>query len=118
MIRRRDPIFVSDARFSARLMGVMAVIFLLAQWGAQAHSYSHDHAYSHDHRVEVAVHSQQTHEDCALCESFAPLLAGVASAPVPLTVPLAPRTRSDDAVATSLCKTSPDSLFDLEPRPP
>jgi hypothetical protein len=105
MIRRRDPIFVSDARFSARVMGVLAVIFLLAQWGAQAH------AYSHDHRVEVAVDIQQTHEGCALCESFAPLLAGVASTPIPLTVPLAPRTPNDDAVATSLCKTPPRLAF-------
>lgn len=75
---------------------LLIILFLLAQAGAHAHGLMHL--------------PDQDHDDdplCTLCLAYAPLAAGMASAPLPALPPRADRFRA----ATTA--TAPNPCFDL-----
>jgi hypothetical protein len=88
-------------KFELRIAVVTAVALLLAQFGAQAHSYSHQHAGS-DTTYQFDAHGKA----CADCLSFAPLLS-TAGTPAPLLVvelngvDPAPTVTTDSLIARS-----------------
>jgi hypothetical protein len=59
--------------FMARLAVVMVAALVLAQWGAQAH------AYSHDKNSESQTDRQSQVKSCPQCPSFAPVLGAAGS---------------------------------------
>jgi hypothetical protein len=88
-----------------RVMWMLGVLLLFAQWGALAHAYSHDHA----PRSAIAKY---THEKaCAECQDFAPLLAGAASGDVSLHVDLPERCLPRDDVAPHFRESSATLAF-------
>jgi hypothetical protein len=68
---RRFRVRATGSRRRVPLLGLLGAFLLFAQWGALAHTYSHDRAPGF-----AAIHNAET--ICAECPSFAPLLGGAA----------------------------------------
>ncbi len=81
MSGRSLHVSLTRARALTRVMWALGMLLLLAQWGAQAHAYSHD-------RAPASALVKHTNDSCAECPNFAPLLAGAASSHMALTAAL------------------------------
>jgi hypothetical protein len=100
MIGRPTRFFSTPPRAVARLLAVLGVLLLFAQWGAVAHAHAHDHA-------PLTQHSHTN--PCSECPDFAPLLAGAAESGVAFPIPFPPVRVSREDIVPSV----PDSSLIL-----
>jgi hypothetical protein len=78
--------------FMSRMAAVMVAALLLAQWGAQAH------AYSHDQDSESRTDQRSHFKPCPQCPSFAPVLTVASGAALFSAVHWAPIHLGDSSV--------------------
>ena len=100
--------------FTTRVAAMMVAALLLAQWGAQAHAYSHDQ--DSESRTDQRSHIKP----CPQCPSFAPVLtvAGGAAlfsadhwAPIHLGDSSVPVTFLDVAIALAFRSRAPPTAI-------